>query len=230
MFQKIGMKERMLWVVAIAAMPGSALFAQDPSPAPKMMAADARPQFEVAAIKRNQSSELGGEFKVSPSGLVNITNFPVMVLIQFAYDVPRRQISGGPSWLESERFDIVGKPDMEGSPDMSQLRGMLVKLLADRFQFSVHREKKELSAYALTVAKGGPKLTEDTGKPNGLPMFTGRGPQGRNVQNVTMADFASDLQRSISGSASVVDQTRSGLEEVRTLFSSGLLTRLRTRP
>jgi uncharacterized protein (TIGR03435 family) len=203
------MKKPMLWIAAIVATPGSALFAQDASPGPKMMAADARPQFEVAAIKPSQSGEAGGTLRVSPSGQVNLTNFPVMMVIQFSYNVPRRQISGGPSWLESEKFDIVGKPDMEGTPSMSQLRVMLLKLLADRFQLSLHREKKELSVYALTVAKGGPKLTEDTDKPNELPKFTGRGPQGRNVQNATMADFASDLQGTLADRP-VVDQTGLG--------------------
>jgi uncharacterized protein (TIGR03435 family) len=208
-FQGIVMKKVMLLVSAIAAMPGSPLFAQDPSPAPKMMAADARPQFEVATIKPSRSGEAGGTLRVSPSGLVNLTNFPVMLVIQFSYNVPRRQISGGPSWLESEKFDIVGKPDREGTPSMSQLRAMLLNLLADRFQLSVHHEKKELSVYALTVAKAGPKLTEDSGKPNGLPTFSGRGPQGRSVQNSTMAEFASDLQGTLADRP-VVDQTGLG--------------------
>ena len=52
---------------------------------PKMMAADARPQFEVATIKPSQSRDAGGSLKVNPSGLVDLTNFPVMVLIQFSY-------------------------------------------------------------------------------------------------------------------------------------------------
>jgi uncharacterized protein (TIGR03435 family) len=206
-FQGIGMKKLMLWFIAIVAMP---LFAQDASPAPKMMVTGAKPQFEVASIKLSQSGEAGGTLRVSPSGLVNMTNFPVMVLIRFAYDVPRRQISGGPSWLESERFDIVGKPDAEGTPSMSQLRGMLLKLLAERFQLSLHQEKKELSVYALTVAKGGPKLSEDTGHPNELPKFFGRGEsQGRNIQNATMAEFASDLQ-GILADRPVVDRTGLG--------------------
>lgn len=210
MFQGIGMKKLMLWVVAIVATPGSASFAQDTSGTPRKMAADARPQFEVATIKPSQSSETGGSLEVSPSGLVNLTNFPVTVLIQVSYDVPRRQISGGPSWLESERFDIVGKPDMGGAPNMSQLRMMLQKLLADRFQLSLHREKKELSVYALTVAKGGPKLVEDTANPNGLPNVLGRGGlEGRNFQNLTMAEFASDLQGTLRDRP-VVDQTGLG--------------------
>ena len=90
---------------------------------------------------------------------------------------------------------------------MSQLRVMLLKLLADRFQLSLHHEKKELSVYALTVVKGGPKLTEDTDNPNGRPTFLGSGgPQGRKVQNSTMAEFASDLQ----ADRPVVDQTGLG--------------------
>jgi bla regulator protein blaR1 len=197
-------------ITAIVATRGSALFAQDTSGMPKAMAADARPQLEVATIKPSQSREAGGSLKVNPSGLVNLMNFPVMVLIQFSYNVPRRQISGGPSWLESERFDIVGKPDMEGAPSMSQLRAMLLKLLADRFQLSLHHEKKQLSVYALTLGKGGPKLTENTDNPNGLPTFRGSGGlQGRNVLNSTMAEFASDLQGRLADRP-VVDQTGLG--------------------
>jgi uncharacterized protein (TIGR03435 family) len=87
---------------------------------------------------------------------------------------------------------------------------MLRKLLADRFQLSLHHEEKELSVYALTVAKGGPKLTEDADNPNGLPAFLGRGgPRGRKVQNSTMAEFATDLQGSIADRP-VVDQTGLG--------------------
>jgi uncharacterized protein (TIGR03435 family) len=206
------MKKMMLWAIAFVAAPGNALFAQDAvgTPPPKTMAADSVPQFEVATIKPSQSRNPGGSFNVNPSGLVNVTSFPVMVLIQFSYNVPRRQISGGPSWLESDRFDIVGKPDMEGTPNLSQLRVMLRKLLADRFQLSLHHEKKELSVYALTVAKGGPKLTEVADNPNGLPAFLGRGgSQGRKVQNSTMAEFATDLQGSITDRP-VVDQTGLG--------------------
>jgi uncharacterized protein (TIGR03435 family) len=203
------MKKLMWCVVAIVTMPGSELVAQDTSSTPKIMAADAMPQFEVATIKPSQSREAGGTLRVSPGGLVNLTNFPLITVIQFSNNVPRRQISGGPSWLESERSDIVGKPDIEGTPSMSQLRVMLLKLLEDRLQLSFHHEKKEFSAYALTVAKGGPKLAEDTDKPNGLPTFTGRGPQGRNVQNATMADFASDLQGTLADRP-VVDRTGLG--------------------
>ena len=83
------------------------------------------------------------------------------------------------------------------------------KLLAGRFQLSLHHEKKELSVYALTVSKGGPKLTEDTDNPNELPAFLARGgSQGRRIHNSTMAEFATDLQGILD--RSVVDQTGLG--------------------
>lgn len=211
-FLKRSMNNLTLWVVAIVATPGSVLFAQDAiaTPPPKAMAAGVTPQFEVATIRPSQSRDASGSFNVNPSGLVNVKNFPVMVLIQFSYNLTRRQISGGPSWLESDRFDIVGKPDVDGAPNMGQLREMLQRLLADRLQLSLHHEKKELSVYALTVARGGPKLTEDTDNPNGLPAFHGRGgPQGRKVQNSTMAEFATDLQGSMADRP-VVDETGLG--------------------
>jgi uncharacterized protein (TIGR03435 family) len=208
-FQEIDMNKLMLRIAAIVAMQGSALFAQDTNGTPKTMAADANPQFEVATIKPSQSRDAGGSIKVSPGGMVNLTNFPIMVVIQFAYSVQRRQISGGPSWVESERFDIVGKPDIEGSPNMSQVKEMLQKLLADRMQLSLHHETKELPAYALTVARGGLKVTEDTDNPDGLPTFLGGGGlQGRSVRNATMAQFAGDLQGRLG--RPVVDQTGLG--------------------
>ena len=205
------MQRLMLWVIAMVATPGSLLFAQDGvgTPPPKAMAADAHPQFGWPPSKQNQSRETGGTFRVSPGGLFNATNFPVTVLIQFAYNVPSPPDLG---WTVVARDRQVrhqrGKPDA-GAPNLGQLRVMLQKLLADRFQLSLHREKKELPAYALTVANGGPKLTEDTDHPNGLPAFFGGGPQGRPVQNSTMADFASDLQGTVPDRP-VVDQTGLG--------------------
>jgi uncharacterized protein (TIGR03435 family) len=206
------MTRLMLRAITIVATSGSALFAQDTpiSQPPKTMATDAAPRFEVATIKPSQSLDASASLKVSPGGQVNVTNFPVMVLLQFAYNVPRQQISGGPSWLDGDRFDIVGKPDRPGAPNMTQLKMMLQKLLADRLRLTLHHETKELSVYGLTVSKGGPKLVEDTANPNGLPTFLGRGgPQGRKFQNATMADFATDLRGSV-GDRLVVDQTGLG--------------------
>ena len=90
-------------------------------------------------------------------------------IISVAYGVERFQISGGPSWLPSERFDIAAKMDAATADALEKLsqdqrvlaqQQMLQALLANRFQLTVHRETKELTIYKLVIAKGGPKLQE----------------------------------------------------------------------
>jgi uncharacterized protein (TIGR03435 family) len=139
--------------------------------------------------------------------MLNTTNTSVSDLIKFAYDLHPRQIKG-PAWIEAEKFDITGKPDVPGMPNGKQLKSMVQKLLADRFQLTFHREKKELSVYAIAIAKNGAKITKSESNPLNLPGFGG-GPRGLNVRNATMAEFASMLQANILDQP-VVDQTGFG--------------------
>jgi bla regulator protein BlaR1 len=74
-----------------------------------------------------------------------------------AYNLQDFQISGGPSWIKSERYDIEAKA--EGNPSRRQIEGpMLQALLKDRFQLKLHRETKELPVFGLVAAKGGLRL------------------------------------------------------------------------
>jgi bla regulator protein blaR1 len=74
-----------------------------------------------------------------------------------AYNFQDFQISGGPGWIKSERFDIEAKA--EGNPSRRQIEGpMLQALLKDRFQLKLHRETKELPVFGLVAAKGGLRL------------------------------------------------------------------------
>lgn len=180
----------------------------EPPPPPKRMAADANPTFEVATIK---PSRPGGPFSllVNLSGVLNTTSTSLNDLIKFAYDVHPQQITGGPTWLETEKYDLTGKPDTPGLPSVKQLKTMMQKLLADRFALSFHRDQKELSVYAITIAKTGAKLTKNENDPNGLPGFGGGGPRGMRVRNSTMAEFASVMQATVLEKP-VVDQTGLG--------------------
>ena len=68
-----------------------------------------------------------------------------------AWGVRDFQISGGPGWIDTERFDIIATS--EQNPPVAQVTGpMLQHLLEDRFSLKVHREKKELPVFVLTVA------------------------------------------------------------------------------
>jgi uncharacterized protein (TIGR03435 family) len=163
------------------------------------LVAQTSPTFEVATIKPNKSGG-GVGIGIGPDGLFDATNASLSMLIKFAYDLHSRQIVGGPSWLETERYDITGKPN-PAKPSGSQMKTMVQKLLADRFQLTFHRDKREIPVYAIAIAKSGPKLTKSDGDPNGNPTF-GAGPRIINLKNGTIAEFASILQ----GAGSIVDR------------------------
>jgi uncharacterized protein (TIGR03435 family) len=92
-------------------------------------------------------------------------NYPLILLILFAYRSPagtyflRQHVIGGPSWIDTDRFDIEAKVE-SGSRGVSseQMLRMVQSLLQDRFQLRVHRETRQLPVYNLIVAKSGVRL------------------------------------------------------------------------
>jgi uncharacterized protein (TIGR03435 family) len=117
--------------------------------------------FDVASIKANNPDGSGNirvAIQPQPGGRLTITGANLRMLIRFAYNIDDAQISGGPPWMDSDRYDVVAKG--EGNPSMDQVREMLQTLLSERFSLGLHRESKELPVYALVTAKGGPKLKE----------------------------------------------------------------------
>jgi len=179
----------------VRATPETAWTIPDPPPPPKIMAADPNPVFEVATIKPSRPEERLS-ILVNRSGILNTTHTSVNDLLKFAYDLHPQQIKG-PEWLDSEKYDVTAKPDLEGVPSIGQMKIMIQKLMQDRFQLTFHREKRDLSVYAIVVGKSGPKLSKNDGSPAGLPGF-GRGGLGTlNVRNSTMAEFANMMQANI---------------------------------
>jgi uncharacterized protein (TIGR03435 family) len=167
------------------------------------MAANADPSFEVVTVKPSKPDEPGKLFTLRGDHVMTV-NSTLMDLICSAYDVQQRQVAGGPSWMDSEKFDIDGKADVPGLPSEEQARIMLQKLLADRFQLKFHKSTKEMSAYLLTVAKGGPKMTQ--GDATGLPGIFFPGLGRLTVHDATMEEFASVMQSDVLDRP-VVDQT-----------------------
>jgi uncharacterized protein (TIGR03435 family) len=174
-----------------------------PPPPPKRMPADADPVFEVATIKPSEPNRPGRAFSIRGSEVITV-NTTVRDLMVFAYGVHNRQIIGGPGWVETDKYDLNGKPE-GGLPNNNQFRVMIQKLLADRFELAFHHEKRELTVYALTIGKNGPKLTKnESGGPNPALFFRGLGDlPGRNA---TMEEFASVMQGAVLDRP-VVDQT-----------------------
>jgi len=126
--------------------------------------------FEVALIKPNQNCGGPGRGSggMASPGRITLECAELRDLILTAYGIYanggspdprsfRMQVTGGPGWIDSDRYDIAAKA--EGDPPREQLYGrMLRALLEDRFQLKVHREAKEGPLYFLTTAKGGAKL------------------------------------------------------------------------
>ncbi len=159
-------------IVLSAAVP-LAIFAQ--APAPKL-------GFEVASIRSSSSQADQGQGKVSvglqlDGSQVHITSLLFRDYVAMAYRVKQYQVTG-PDWISSERFDISAK--LPAGSNSDQIPEMLQALLADRFQMKMHRDKKEMPVYAVTVGKPPLKLTPtppdaETEPAKGVTTITGTG-------------------------------------------------------
>jgi bla regulator protein blaR1 len=159
----------------MAAVAGPIVFGLMNAPASRAQEqAEPPKEFEVASIKPSAPGGRGVRIQMAPGGRLDASGVTAKLLIQQAYGVKDFQISGGPGWINSERYDLVAKADRDiGKPE--HLRPLMQKLLADRFQLTIHRDTKELPVYALVVGKNGPKLKESESNSPGPQIRMGRG-------------------------------------------------------
>jgi uncharacterized protein (TIGR03435 family) len=144
-------------IVAIALLSGLSLHGQSPGP-----------KFEVASLKRSAPGGRGGGIRPSPGGERYIaTNATLRMMLMVAYGVRNEQIVGGPDWINTDRFDMNAKAEKPSTID--ELHLMLQDLVAERFQLKLHREKKDLPIYVLSVDKDNPKLESHTAQNAGEP-------------------------------------------------------------
>lgn len=186
------------------ATPETAWTIPEPPARPKPMAANADPSFEVATIKPSKPGTPGKLYTMRGREFATI-NTSLMDLLGIAYSVHEKQVIGAPEWVRSDKFDILAKPDIDGTPNRNQLAVMLQKLFADRFALKFHHEQKEISVYALTVAKSGPKMNKSD-DPNNLPSLLFRGLGVLTVHDASMVDFANLMQGAVLDRP-VVDKT-----------------------
>ena len=156
--------------------------------------------FEVASIKPNRSLDVRSSIRFS-KGRLAAQNVSLRKVILNAYGIPddREYMLDGPAWLATERFDIDATFPADAAPE--QVRQMLESMLKDRFRLALHRDTRQLPAYSLTVAKGGPRIqpVEDgQGRTSGAP--------GRlEATKITMRKLA-DLLGRLTG-VPVIDST-----------------------
>jgi uncharacterized protein (TIGR03435 family) len=138
------------------------------------------PAYDVASIKPGKGG-MGSTLLFRLDGLT-ANRMTLKSLIKEAYGIEDDQISGAPSWLSTQTYDIEAKVDGADAAALERLseeqrKLMFQSFLGERFQLKVHRETKELSILALVIAKNGPKLREakaGDAYPDGI-----KGPDGK---------------------------------------------------
>jgi uncharacterized protein (TIGR03435 family) len=113
------------------------------------------PKFDVTSVKVNTSGTMASRF-LHAGGMLDGRNVVLKLLLNYAYGVEAFNISGGPSWINSDRFDIQAKA-APNTPE-AQMMMMTQALLADRFGLQVHRETRDSRVLVLTAVKSGMKL------------------------------------------------------------------------
>jgi uncharacterized protein (TIGR03435 family) len=178
-------------VLAIA-LTSSGLYAQTPL------------AFEAASIKPAAAGLRSGGHTIAPGGERYLaTNTGLRLLIADAYRVRLDLITGGPDWIDRERYDLIATAGRPCRP--AEIRAMLQTLLAERFHLQLHRATHELPAYVLTV-DAAPKLAPAADSAFAFDQFPGKPHQvNMRAKAVPMDYFAWRLGRVLD--KLVVDQT-----------------------
>ena len=114
------------------------------------------PAFELADVHASApgAAESGG---FMPGGRFELRGTTMLDLITIAYGVEPEMVIGGPSWLNTDKFNVIAKSP-SASASVETLQAMLKTLLADRFKLVARQDTKEMPVYVLTVGKSGAKL------------------------------------------------------------------------
>jgi bla regulator protein blaR1 len=174
-------------------------------------------RFEVVSIKSAKPDPLNLGFRMVSGGSIIASSTTLKQLIAFTYDVRESQISGGPSWISSEKYDILAQPvppevpaDVREMSEDQRIRALdrtherLRSLLAERFQLTVRRDTRQLPAYALLIGKNGSKLQEFKEGAHNLQGI-GLGKGQLTLRRSTMQMLATVLSQLVGGP--VQDQT-----------------------
>jgi uncharacterized protein (TIGR03435 family) len=193
--------------------------------------------YDVASIREcPPGSQINGANSPTHSGEFIGTCDWVMQLIAWAYGVDYRvQVVDGPDWVKvarsnEVRFTVQARSDSATGNKLAKLSDdqaklekehMLRALLEDRFGLKAHMETRPEPAFALTVAKRGPKLQKGAPpppRPEGktgpwpAPIESERDPRGMSVV-AHGASIGGESNRDLAGwiqfylGKRVIDQT-----------------------
>jgi uncharacterized protein (TIGR03435 family) len=213
---------RLLLVAGVVSAIAAPIFVRAQAPA-------TLPSFDVASVKPNDPNDrgVGGDRQLYTGGRIVFRAATLQWLIMQAYGLQAYQLSGGPSWVSSQKFNIEAEPpansdaakvhptDPRTMPPPDELL-MLRSLLESRFQLVLSKEERDGTVYSLEPVAGGIKRDEFhmPAHPDQRPLvsvFREDPPtqEGNNYHfagnNATMAQFAAVLEQRLS--APVKDNT-----------------------
>lgn len=166
-------------------------------------------EFEAVSVKVNKLDDRIVTIRVGPGGRFDARGYTLVLLMQRAYGVMDWNVTGGPSWIRSDRFDVNAVAETGGrNLTEAQLRPMLAKLLAERFRLRIRETTREVAGYSLVTARGGAKVrlspAGEAADRDAAFRFSREGLWG---EGVSMADFA----RFVSGKTGVIGVDQTGL-------------------
>jgi uncharacterized protein (TIGR03435 family) len=166
-------------------------------------------EFEVASVRLNTANDRIVTIDVGPGGRFAARGYTLVLLMQRAYGVMDWNVTGGPGWIRTDRYDVSAKAIVQGNLTEAQLRPMLQALLAERFKLRLHQSSKEMSGYALVVGKNGPKVKASVDGEEHADSFR-LNATGLSGQGIKMEDFA----RYVAGKLGLVGVDKTGLKGV----------------
>jgi uncharacterized protein (TIGR03435 family) len=146
-------------------------------------------QFDAVLVKRSVRANQDSTIYAYPGGRVVGENVTLQTLIRVGYRVSTVQILGGPSWMASERFDVLAVGGSGSS--LASMSAEIKAMLADRFKLVVREESRDVPANSLIPAKGGLRLKQST-EGDGRLMITRHSLSGRKASMDNVARALSD--------------------------------------
>jgi uncharacterized protein (TIGR03435 family) len=191
------MRNRTFLSAGLLALLSGAAFSQrgsDLAGVPLVVPNDKLPEFDVADI---QASKTGGQPRAQflPGGRVELRGLPMkfMILAAWGFENDEGRVAGGPSWMNSESFDIVAKAKHDAT--IADLRLMLRSLLVKRFGLEAHIEDRVMPVYALSPGKGELKIKPSAAE---APLDCKRGNENGVItvacHNMTMDELANAMR------------------------------------
>jgi len=184
-------------------------------------------EFDVAEIKLSPP-DAPTNARLLPGGRIEATGATLKFIMQFAWDINMDEmIANTPKWYDDTKYGIVAKtttavagPANNPNVDVDDLKAMLRALVTERFKLKAHYEDRPVTAYTLLADK--PKMAK-ADPTNRTAFKEGPAPDQKDqrnailarmvtVKNMTMSQFAEDLQRMASGYIRVPVEDKTGLD------------------